>query len=250
MSCAHLRHVRAQSLSPALGRAPSRCRLLDLRGSARGRALELRERRRCPCVAGRTFSRPAAPRHRTPSVGPGPSGLRRALLVHLRLSLRQGRAQAQPVRTPHVSLGCTFPLPHRESSETAPQVGTLLPGVGDCVVCDLIKGRGRTQAAAGGPAGHNDRARASQTLWSPAQEPGPFLPQTSMPRSRGPEHVAEAPHAPCHSPDHSSGLLSPVAPPSRWTSPKQLEPDVVPRPARPAPALPPVLRHARAADAE
>lgn len=54
----------------------------------------------------------------------------------------------------------------------------------------------------------SDRAGPSHSLWSLAQEPGPFFPHTSMPRSRGPEHVAEAPHALCDSLDHPGGSLA------------------------------------------
>jgi hypothetical protein len=54
---------------------------------------------------------------------------------------------------------------------------------------------------------HNDWAGVPQTLWSFAQEPGP-PPQTSMPWSRGPEHVAEAQHAPRHLPNHPEGNVA------------------------------------------
>lgn len=100
------------------------------------------------------------------------------------------------------------PCPLLEPSETAPQAGAVLPGggAGDCLVCDLIKGRGRTHRWwQAGQLVTMTRPGASYTLWSSAQEPGPFLPHTSMPRSRGPEHVAKAPHVPCHSPDHPGG---------------------------------------------
>lgn len=67
-----------------------------------------------------------------------------------------------------------------------------------------------TEAVGAGQLGHNEQAGASQTLWSSVQEPGPFLPQMSMLRSQGPEHVAEASHAPSHSPDHPAGFRSSI----------------------------------------
>lgn len=53
-----------------------------------------------------------------------------------------------PVRTlAYTRTAFCAPAAAPEPLETARQVGALLPReVGDCLVCDLIKGRGRTQA--------------------------------------------------------------------------------------------------------
>lgn len=68
----------------------------------------------------------------------------------------------------------------------------------------------------GRPADHNDWARVSQSLWSSAQEPGPFLPQTSMPRSWGQNMWQRLPTPPAtHQPTllaHPAGLCIFVSP--------------------------------------
>lgn len=132
---------------------------------------------------------------------------------HLLLSFHQGQTQAQSwseVPCAH-TLGdapSLAPLPYPEPLETALTL-TLLPG-GGRLVCDLTKEEENTEAVRADQLGHNDQAGASQTLWSSVQEPGPFLPQMSMLRSQGPEHVAEASHAPSHPLDHPAGFRSSI----------------------------------------
>ena len=65
---------------------------------------------------------------------------------------------------------------------------------------------------------------ATRMLWCSAREPGPFVPHTSMPWSRGPEHVAEAPCTPTTRRTTLAVTLPEPAseapfspPPPRWT---------------------------------
>lgn len=119
----------------------------------------------------------------------------------------QGWSEAPCTRAP--SPPPLAPAACLEPSETAPQGGALLPGGwgGQETVWFVTSSKGEAE--------HRPRRAGrlvtmtgpgtSYILWSSAQEPGPFLPHTSMPRSWGPEHVAKAPHVPCHSPDHPGG---------------------------------------------
>lgn len=97
--------------------------------------------------------------------GPGP----RALLTRSR-SFVGTEAPCRRVRTP--APRPPAPAASPEPSETARQAGALLPGeAGGCLVCDLIKGRGRThRQRRAGPSGHSDWAGA--ILYPLVRSPG------------------------------------------------------------------------------
>lgn len=116
----------------------------------------------------------------------------------LLLSLQQGQAQAQSWSDLlHTHLGVylpqpPYPYPHLEPSSLG----------GDCLTCDVIKGRGRTQRLAG----HNERPVPEPLVLSPGARA--FPPSDVNASELGPEYVAEAPHTPRHSLDHLTGLHS------------------------------------------
>lgn len=160
--------------------------------------------------------------------GPGPSTLASLGLPICFCSFVRARPRVragQKTPCPHTWVTFSGLLPRLEPWEAA---GRWAPSSRwDGLVCDVIKGGGRTQRWqwAGGWSQCPGRGLPCPPVLSPGARP--FLDQTSVPRSRGLEHAAEAPHAPRHSPDPPAAALpEPVfgapfcVPAPRWTCPR------------------------------
>lgn len=190
-----------------------------------------------------------------PSRVPGPPGPLLSSSVPI-LPSRPGPG-AGLVRGPEHTHARTICL---QPSETALQAGAPLRGwgAGDCLVCDLIKGSSRTHRRRwAGPLVTVTGPGVSHTLWSSAQESGPVPLIVNASESGAGTCGRGSPRGlPLAGPPRRRRCLSrPPEPRLRFPllhgfARKQIEPNVLPQPVPRSPALPPVLRDARPADAE
>lgn len=101
-----------------------------------------------------------------------------------------------------------LPQPRQLLTRLGPLETALLVAPSSVWFVTSSKGAAEHWGSCRQPAGHNERLGGDPHALVLSPEPGPFVPHTSMPWSRGPEHVAEAPCTPHHSPHHPGGDLA------------------------------------------